>query len=43
MYVVEWDDWAGLRHEITCDTYAEACLEANDLEDRYGYVNIAHK
>lgn len=41
-FVVEWDDWEGIRHELTFPEakYEDALLEADALKKKYDYVNI---
>ncbi len=40
MYIVEWNDHEGNRHEMTFDNRADAELEAASLEEEFDYVAI---
>lgn len=40
MYIVEWDNREGNRHERTFDSLEDAQLEAASLKDKFDYVAI---
>lgn len=40
MYLVEWDDHEGNRHEMTFDSLEDARIEATYLEKEFDYVKI---
>lgn len=40
MYLVEWDDQEGNRHQMTFDRLEDALLEAEALKAKFDYVNV---
>lgn len=40
MFIVEWDDHEGNRHEMAFDSREDAELEAAELEKDFDYVAI---
>lgn len=40
MYLVEWDDWEGNRHQLTFDRLEDARLEAEALKEKFDFVDV---
>lgn len=40
MYLVEWDDQEGNRHQLTFDRLEDAKVEAEALKEKFDFVEV---